>query len=412
VWAVIVIFALTYVLIAARRLSILPIGRPAGALSGACAMVALGVVSPWGLTPKEAFGAVEPNTITLLLGMMLLSAALSDAGFFDLASAFILRQRPSAVALLHVVTIGAGVLSAFLVNDSVCLLLAPLVDGTAKRAGLPRAPYLFGLAMGSNAGSAMTLAGNPQNMLVAQLSAISYRDYLLLAGPAGLAALLVTSGMLHWRFRNVLSTVAAVPPAAVDHEISRASVAIPLACTALVSILFLSGAHLAWTALCGATLAMLFRGREPSALFSRVSWTVLLFFASLFVVVAGLQKTGLLAGALAGSMPHIPQSRLASLVWIGAPMEVACQIVSNVPFILLAESWIRSLPDQHLAWTATALFSTLAGNLTLLGSVANIIVAETTDAQHEFGFWSYLKVGAPIAIVSSVVAGGLLLWLA
>ena len=154
---------------------------------------------------------------------------------------------------------------------------------------------------------------------------------------------------------------------------------------------------------------MLLRGRETKELFDKVAWTVLLFFGALFVVVAGLQKTGLPADMLDHVTPFMPASRAGGLACFGSALVVGCQIVSNVPFILLAEPWLRTLPDQHLAWISTALFSTLAGNLTLLGSVANIIVVETTGAERELGFWRYLKVGVPVTIASSVVAGALLL---
>jgi Na+/H+ antiporter NhaD/arsenite permease-like protein len=280
VWAVLVIFVGTYVLIAARRLHVLPIGRPGAALAGATAMVALSVVSPrWGLSPAEAFAAVEPNTIALLLGMMLLAAALGEAGFFEIGADWLLLRRFSPTTLLYVVTLAAGVLSALLVNDSVCMLLAPLVDRVARKTGRDRVPYLIALAMGSNAGSALTLAGNPQNMLVAHLSGISYREYLFHAGPSAAAALLTTSAMLHYVFRGELaqpsSAPVSAPPRQEVHR-SRWRLGVALSCTALVSVLFLIGADLAWSALGGASLMMLLRGRAPERLFDAVGWTVLL----------------------------------------------------------------------------------------------------------------------------------------
>src|SRR5579859_1238957 len=278
-WAVVAIFVVTYVLIAARRLSILPIGRPAGALLGASAMVALSIVDPAGLSPREAFAAVEPNTIALLLGMMLLAAALGEAGFFDISAGWLANRGLSSAGLLHVVVGGAGLLSALLVNDSVCLLLAPIVDRTAKRAGRSRVPYLLGLAMGSNAGSAMTLAGNPQNMLVAHLSGISYRDYLLKAGLPALAALATTSLVLRWLFRAELAADAApisLPPDP-PRDTSPWRLRVALGCTAFASVLFFCGANLAWSAVGAATLMMALRGREPDRLFDKVAWTVLLF---------------------------------------------------------------------------------------------------------------------------------------
>lgn len=423
-WSVLLVFAATYVLIAARRLSLLPIGRPAGALAGACAMVFLSAIEPGaGLTPHEAFAAIEPNTIGLLLGMMLLSASLDLAGVFEIAAAWVARRNLSPVRLLYLVTLGAGLASAVLLNDSVCVMLAPLVDRTARRAGLDRVPYLLALAMGANAGSALTLAGNPQNMLVGHLSGISYRAYLLEAGPAALVGLAVTAVTLHLLLRRRIA--ARTPPRdpasdpASDSALgsasdpapppgARPSALVPIACVAVVSVLFVLGANLAWTAVGGATAAILLHRRDATGLFDRVSWTVLVFFGALFIVVAGLQKTGMPEQALRAASPFLPSGPTLGIVGLSIAMLVGCQIVSNVPFILLAESYIRSQPDPHLAWVATALVSTLAGNFTLLGSVANIIVVETVGAEREIGFRSYARVGVPVTLASSAAA---LLWL-
>jgi Na+/H+ antiporter NhaD/arsenite permease-like protein len=420
-WPVLVVFVATYALIAARRLTVLPIGRPAGALVGACALVLLAGVDPrWGLTPTEAFAAVEPNTIALLLGMMLMTAALAEAGFFERAAAWVAARRPSPVGLLWSVTLGAGALSAVLVNDPVCLLLAPLVDATARRARLARVPYLLALAMGANAGSAMTLAGNPQNMLVAHLGALSYRAYLVRGGPAGLIALLVTAAVLHLMTHRrlvaggagvgagaaTIDAEAAPPPASPTQ---RLHLRLALAVLAAVSVAFVAGASLAWSALAGATLLMLVRRRDPGPLFTRVSWTLLVFFGALFVVVAGLQKTGLPEAALRATAPWMPVGRAGGVAGLAAALVAGCQVVSNVPFILLAAPWIRTLPDPRLAWTTTAVVSTLAGNLTLLGSVANIIVVETAHAEEDLRFLTYLRVGVPVTLASTVAAVGWLL---
>ncbi|WP_437934414.1 SLC13 family permease [Sorangium sp. So ce341] len=438
-WSVLLVFAATYILIAARRLSILPIGRPAGALAGACAMVFLSAIEPGaGLTPHEAFAAVEPNTIGLLLGMMLLSASLDLAGVFERAAAWVAQRDLSPVRLLYLVTIGAGLASAVLLNDSVCVMLAPLVDRTARRAGLDRVPYLLALAMGANAGSALTLAGNPQNMLVGHLSGIPYRTYLLEAGPPALIGLAVTAVMLHLLLRRRIAvqapasasatpapasaapapaSAAPAPASATPAPASaapapaggaRPSALVPLACIAVVSVLFVLGANLAWAAIGGATAAILLHRRDATGLFDRVSWTVLVFFGALFIVVAGLQKTGMPEQALRAASPYLPAGPTMGVLGLGIAMLVGCQIVSNVPFILLAESYIRSQPDPHLAWIATAVVSTLAGNLTLLGSVANIIVVETVGAEREIGFRSYAKVGVPVTLASTAAA---LLWL-
>jgi Na+/H+ antiporter NhaD/arsenite permease-like protein len=419
-WTVLLIFAATYMLIAARRLSILPIGRPAGALAGACAMVVLFAISPpWGLSPAEAFAAVEPNTIGLLLGMMLLAAALDEGGVFGALAAWVAARRLSPAALLQAVVFGSGLLSALLVNDSVCVMATPLVDRLARRAGLNRVPYLLALAMGANAGSALTVAGNPQNMLVSHLSGISYRSYLRGAFGAAFVALAVTAGTLHLLLRNRLvaspagatpdapSSVPALPALPVEEPATaglRAEGWVALGCLAGVSLAFMLGASLAWAALGGATLSMLLRRRDARPIFERVEWTVLVFFAALFVVVAGLQKTGLPEQVLRATGQLVPSDPAAGVIGLSAVLAVACQIVSNVPIILLAEPWIRTLPDPHTAWLATALITTLAGNLTILGSVANIIVIQSAAAQREIGFRAYAKIGVPVTLASSAAA--------
>jgi Na+/H+ antiporter NhaD/arsenite permease-like protein len=409
-----VVFIATYTLIAFRRLSILPIGRPAGALAGACLMVVLASIEPgWGIDAKAALSSVEPNTIGLLLGMMLLAAALAEAGFFELVATFLIARRPSPVGLLYGTTIGAGLLSALLVNDPVCVLFAPVVDAMARRAGLARVPYLLALAMGANAGSAITLAGNPQNMLVAHLSGLSYRSYLLRAGPAGLVALLVTAGVLHLIFRKRLRAAPAQASAVEQPKALGSKGDLVLALLALfgVSVAFLAGANLAFTALTGATALLLLRRRDPASLFSGVSWTVLVFFGALFIVAAAFQRTGLAESALVATKPYLPSDPGAATAALAAILGLGCQIVSNVPFILLAEPFIRTLPDPTLAWTTTAIATTLAGNLTLLGSVANIIVVETARAEDEIGFFTYLRAGVPVTIASMTAAiGWLLLW--
>ncbi|MDC0677479.1 SLC13 family permease [Sorangium atrum] len=411
-WSVLLVFAATYVLIAARRLSILPIGRPAGALAGACAMVLLSAIEPGaGLDPQEAFAAIEPNTIGLLLGMMLLSASLDAAGVFERAAAWVARRDLSPVRLLYLVTVTSGLASAVLLNDSVCVMLAPLVDRTARRAGLERAPYLLALAMGANAGSALTLAGNPQNMLVGHLSGISYRTYLLEAGPAALIGLAVTAVTLHLLLRRRIAVRTPAPEPAPEPASTRGdrpSALAPLACIVVVSALFMLGANLAWTAIGGATAVILLHRRDANGLFERVSWTVLVFFGALFIVVAGLQKTGMPEQALRAASPFFPSGPTLGLLGLSIAMLAGCQIVSNVPFILLADSYIRSQPDPHLAWITTALVSTLAGNLTLLGSVANIIVVETVGAEREIGFRAYARVGVPVTLASTAAA---LAWL-
>ena len=176
----VVIFCVTYLLISGRQLKILPLNRPAAALLGTVLMVAFGV-----LTPEQAYRAVDYDTLVLLLGMMLISAYLFLAGFFDWAADWILRRARTPQALLLHLIFTSGILSALLVNDIVCLMLTPLVVAVMVRGKLPLAPYLLALAMSANLGSVATLVGNPQNMIIGHLSRIPFLRFSASLAPGG-----------------------------------------------------------------------------------------------------------------------------------------------------------------------------------------------------------------------------------
>ena len=198
-WLAIAIFALTYLLISGRRLKILPLNRPAAALLGTVLMVATGV-----MTPADAYRAVDYNTLVLLLGMMLISAYLALAGFFDWAADVILRRAGTPSRLLLFVVITSGLLSALLVNDTVCLMLTPLVVAVIVRGRLPLPPYLLALAMSANLGSVATLVGNPQNMIIGSLSGLSFTGFSRSLLPAAGLGLAIEYAVLRFGFRAQL----------------------------------------------------------------------------------------------------------------------------------------------------------------------------------------------------------------
>lgn len=397
--ALLVTFAVSYVGITARRLRWLPVGRPSMALIGATVCVALGMwAGPPFLGLDEALHAVELHTLSLLLGMMVVAAGLGEAGFFGWATGWLSARVRSRAGVLWAVTIGCGLLSAMLVNDAVCLLATPLVVQLARKARAQVPPFLFAVAMGSNAGSALTLAGNPQNMLVGKLSGLSYRAYLADVALPGLAALLVTAALLHLFFRTALASPTPEQATEATPPIDR-----PLLVTGLLGLVGavvanLLGAPLALSALMAGTVTLAVAGLRAEKLLAQVDWSVLLFFSGLFVLVAALQRTGYPSAWVAATEGTLGHGSLA----LTAVLSLGSQIVSNVPLIMLLEPWIRGFPDAAHAWTVTALVSTLAGNLTPLGSVANIIVLER--AKERLGFVEYVKVGVPVTLVSTAVA--------
>ncbi|MEW5763392.1 MAG: anion transporter [Acidobacteriota bacterium] len=389
------VFIGTYFLIAARRFRLLHIGRPAGALVGAVAMVLLGVLSP-----DEAFAAVDLPTLGLLFGMMVLSAYLEEAGFFSALAAATLRRSATPGRLLGAVVWVSGISSAFLLNDTVCLVLTPIVVALVIALRLEPLPYLLALATSANIGSVATLAGNPQNMLVGTASGIPYREYLAVMAPAAVLCLGLNHALLRAVFRSRLAPVRTTASADWPHRVRRPMLVKTLAALAGVVAAWLLGADLAAAAIAGAALAILLNRFSPEPLLARLDWSLLVFFAALFVVMEGVNR----AGCLAAAQAWLPESSGPLGIAAFALLSVAgSNLFSNVPFVMAAGGWVGSLSDARLHWYLLALTSTFAGNLTLVGSMANLIVAELAKGLHPIGFREYLRYGVLITIVTTVV---------
>jgi len=401
----ILIFCLTYVLISGRQLKILPLNRPAAAMLGTVLMVALGI-----LTPEQAYRAVDYDTLVLLLGMMLISAYLFLAGFFDWAAHWILRRARSPQALLIYLILTSGILSALLVNDIICLMLTPLVVAVIVRGRLPLAPYLLALAMSANLGSVATLVGNPQNMIIGHLSGIPFLRFSASLAPVALAGLAIQYVVLRVGFRRVLGQVVIQRPEEPPPPLDRRLLILTLAVLGLVFAGFVAGLNLSWTAMAGGALVMVLAKRDTHQVLKLVDWNLLVFFAALFIVVEGLSKTGLPDQTYRYVQPLFGSSTASqawNFAWFSEP---GSNVFSNVPFVLVAGKWINNFARPELMWKVMALTTTFAGNLTIVGSVANIIVVESARGHIELGFWDYARYGIPVTILTTVA--GLLILLA
>jgi Na+/H+ antiporter NhaD/arsenite permease-like protein len=391
----------------------LPIGRPAGALLGAVLMVAAGA-----LTPAESYAAIDGDTLILLFGMMLLTGELAEVGFFDRASGWLLRAGRTPRRLLVVVALGSGALSAFLVNDTVCLFVTPVLLVACRQAGLPVAPYLIALATSANIGSAATLVGNPQNMLIGTMSGLSFPRFLAIAGPAAALALALNAALLVLVYGRRLPVRLGSDSQAGDHAPARPPLGpmpppppLPprflLVCAALAAVVtaFFAGAHLGYATLTGAALLLCTHRRDASATLARVDWSLLVFFSGLFIVVAGLRTTGLVDLAWTAVAPHLDLGSPAGLVSFSTAMTVGSNLVSNVPLVMLAGPYLPSLGNPDAGFVLLAFTTTIAGNLTLVGSVANIIVAEGARASGGLGFLEHLRFGllsTPLTLAAGV----------
>lgn len=400
----ILVFCVTWALIAFRRLRWLPIGRPAGALAGAVAMVAVGAS-----TPDQAYAAIDGSTISLLLGMMLITAYLMRAGLFAWCADRLVSVANTPVRLLIAVAWSSACLSALLVNDTVCLFMTPLLLAILHRTGLPAGPYLLALATSANIGSACTLVGNPQNMLIGSMSGMPFASFTRALLPAVLAGLVVHTGILLAMYGRSLSGFG--PIVRVEVPALGSEAVLTGTVFAAVVVGFLSGLDLGFVALGGGVALMVLDRREPKEAFDAVDWSVLLFFAALFVVIDGFGRTGLPLRAWSEVAGFVALDTPSGLAATTVALTIGSNVVSNVPLVLLVGDKLARLGDPELAWTLLAYVTTVAGNLTLVGSVANIIVAEQSKDVYDLGFFEYLKLGLPSTIAVLAVGVPILVWL-
>jgi Na+/H+ antiporter NhaD/arsenite permease-like protein len=301
-----------------------------------------------------------------------------------------------------------GVLSAFLVNDIVCLVLTPLVVHLARRLGLPPMPYVVSVATASNIGSTATITGNPQNMLIGSLSGIPYLEFLARLGPVAVAGLLVNWAIVHALYLRGPVDRVEVADALDAPELQQAGLRKkPAVVLAIVLIGFLAGVPPAMMAAIGAAALLITRTVEPRTVYDEVDWGLLVFFIGLFIIVGGADRAGLTANLLrpieAWNLHRLP-------ILVGATAFLS-NLVSNVPAVMLLRTVVPSLPDPHTGWLVLAMASTLAGNLTITGSVANIIVVERAAAEGvKVGFADYFRVGLPVTLATLVI-GSTWLWL-
>ncbi|QJW99864.1 anion transporter [Frigoriglobus tundricola] len=410
-WLTLFWFALTYLGLALGKLPWLRTDRAGVALVGAAGTLACGL-----LPFEEAVKAIDFATIGLLLGMMIVVAFLRRAGFFARLAGVALGRVKSPKGLLAVTMLLSGGLSAILVNDVVCLALTPLVLHLTRRLGLDPRPHLVGLAVASNLGSAATLTGNPQNMIIGGLSEISYLRFAAKLAPAALIGLVIGYAVTLIAYRSALA--ANNMNGGDKAETNGASDRVPdgwrhttlLVKSLIVTVaavgLFFAGQSMAIVAL-GAAAVLLLDRVNPAKVYAHIDWSLLLMFAGLFVVVKAFEVHVLAVSGIEGWAGR------ADPIWaLSGLSAVLSNVVSNVPAVLLFKPVIAAMPEaaRETAWLALAVSSTFAGNLTVLGSVANLIVVEQARKEGvKIGFWDYCRVGIPVTVITLLVGAA---WLA
>lgn len=391
--AVTAIFAATYLVLAIGKLPYYRLDRAGGALLGASLMVGVGA-----LTLDDAYRAIDFDAITLLLGMMIVVANLRLSGFFPLAADRLADVARRPIVLLAAVAATTGLFSAFLVNDAICLVMPPLIVDLTRRLKRDPAPYVLSIPLASNVGSVATITGNPQNMIIAGASGISYGAFAEALWPVALAGVAMTILFVALAFPREFFSRETLPPIAPQPRPYHAALASKaLLVTAAMIAFFFAGVPPAKAAIVAGGLLLLTRRIGSQKIYDEIDWPLLLMFAGLFIVVGAFDKAALTPGEIA----DVGRLRLDDAPTLALVSAVLSNIVSNVPAVLAIKPFIGGLSDPKRAWLIVAMASTLAGNFTLVGSIANLIVVERARALGvTIGFWTYFKVGAPLTLAT------------
>ncbi|ESX42891.1 citrate transporter [Mesorhizobium sp. LSHC426A00] len=399
--AALLILVLTYAGVAIGRIPGLRLDRAGIALLGGAAMIAIGALSM-----EDAYRAINFDTITLLLGMMIVVAHLKVSGAFRALGAYAIEHAHAPFVLLVMVTLLTGVLSAFLVNDAICLVMAPIVVHVTRVINRNPIPYLIATATASNCGSVATITGNPQNMVIGALSGISYPAFSAALAPVALFGLVAVVVIVRIVYRAEFARTADLNPEVYRGRMLPGQVLKAVVVCIGLAIAFFAGVPVAKAALIGGAILLLTRAIKPARIYREIDGPLLFMFAGLFIVVAGAEKT-LLTPDIIASAKNLGLDDVWRLSGLTA---VLSNIMSNVPAVLALRPFIPGLENPGRAWLVVAMSSTLAGNFTLLGSVANLIVAEQARAAGtQLSFSAFFKVGLPLTLLTLAVGTA---WLA
>jgi Na+/H+ antiporter NhaD/arsenite permease-like protein len=399
--AVAAVFAVVYLGMILGGLPFLQLDRTGVALLGAIAIVAAGA-----LTPGQAWDSVHLPTLLLLFSFMVISAQMRLGGFYTWVTLRIAALPLPPRALLAAVMAVVAALSAVFSNDVVCLAVAPVLADACLQRRLDPVPYLIALACAANIGSAATLIGNPQNMLIGQVLGLSFGAYLLEALACVIAGLAVAWAIIAWQ----LAAPREVLQPAVEHrepenfDSWQTAKGLAVAGTLVIVFLFTEWPREV-AALTGAGLLMMSRRLHSTKMLGLVDWELLILFIGLFVVNHGFAQTGLSAAALDSlARAGLPLSQPAPL--FGTTL-VLSNIVSNVPAVML----LLPAATQPFSGPLLALVSTLAGNLLIVGSIANIIVVDAARRRGIAIDWRrHARTGIPVTLATLAVTAAWFAW--
>lgn len=381
--------------VAIGRYPWLRMNRATIAFCGATLLIVIGAISL-----EQAYAAIDLNTIALLFAMMILNVNLRLAGFFRWVTDWVIRRAHTPRQLLGWVILASGLLSALFLNDTIVLMFTPLTLEISKTLKRNPIPYLIGLVTAANIGSTATVTGNPQNMLIGMSSGIGYLTFTQALLPVALLGLGVIWLTLVRLYPTEFNTQPFMQFVNLPPRTYRPLLRKSLLATALMLTAFVAGAPIPLAAMGAAAVLLITRRLKPARVFQELDWSLLVFFSGLFVVTGAIETTGFSDNVFAFAEP-LARSGLATFTVVAVLLS---NLVSNVPAVMLFRPLVPNFPDAQQVWLALAMATTLAGNLTLLGSVANLIVAELARERGvNLTFMEYLKAGVPITLASLTI---------
>lgn len=408
---VIVVFACTYFLIVFGL-----IHRTVAALAGALTMLAIGAIRP-----VEAFWAVDFDTLGLLTGMMIIVGITRTTGVFEylaVKAAKIARGEP--VGILAALCLITAVLSAFLDNVTTVMLIIPITFAIARRLEVNPVPYLMAIIIASNIGGAATMVGDPPNIMISGFTGLGFMDFVTNLAPAAVVVYIVTVSVMKSVFSPRIKTIPALKGRirrlkAEDQLKDRVLLG---QCSAVVIFTVLGfvlhrqiDLEPAFIAVVGAVVLLLITNHGLLDALRNVEWSVIIFFASLFVMVGALDKTGVFE-RLAGECLEITGGDILLaamlILWVSA---IASALIDNIPFVAAMIPLIHDMgrlggfDDLTLLWWSLSLGSCFGGNGTAIGASANVVVIGLAEKSGvHISYLNYLKIGFPLMILSIVIS--------
>jgi Na+/H+ antiporter NhaD/arsenite permease-like protein len=393
-WISLIIILLTILGVALGSYPVLRMNRTTIALVGATSLIVIGAISL-----ENAIQAIDFDTIILLFSIMVININFMLSGFFNLITSQILKLAKTPQRLLALIIFVSGLLSALFLNDTIVLVFTPIVLNITTVLKRNPIPYLMALATAANVGSAATIIGNPQNILIGTASEIPFTDFALALAPVSIVGIVIIWLVISYIYKKEFKKIAFEKLPDEKIRLLRPLLYKSIAAAIVMLGSFLLGFSIPVTALGAASLLLITRRIKPERVFREIDWSLLVFFIGLFIVTKTLDYIGV-SQILKGFMTLNTGNQIVDLSIISI---ILSNLISNVPAVLVLRPMVDTFTNPQFAWLTMAMATTFAGNLTLLGSVANLIVAESAKKGGvKLTFAEYLKAGIPITILTTI----------